>query len=117
MSALAKGFQIGCGILAAIVGIPAVLGGGCLIVALATAQHSEWADKAAKEQADAERSPEKQEQRKAMLAKLRAQGVFTRIENRGGGLVRVWTGRAFDGLDVQTKEAFCNVVYAFYFDG
>jgi hypothetical protein len=117
MSDLAKGFQIGCGILAALIGIPAVLGGGCLILSLAAVQNAERAQQATKEQIAAERSPAKQEQRKQLIAKLRAKGVFNRIENRGNGLVRAWTGPAFDGLDVQTKQSFCGVVYAYHFDG
>jgi hypothetical protein len=117
MSDLARGFKIGCGILAAVVGIPAVLGWGCLILSLAAVQNAERAQQASKAQIAAERTPAKQEARKQLIAKLRAKGVFNRIENRGGGLVRAWTGPAFDGLDVQTKESFCGVVYAYHFDG
>ena len=52
-----------------------------------------------------------------MMAKLVKEGAFTKIEDRGEGLVRVWTGPAFDGLQFQTKQSFVGVVYAYYFDG
>ncbi len=51
------------------------------------------------------------------MAKLSDQGAFQKIENRGGGLVRVWTGPNFDSLRIDTKQAFVGVVYAYYFDG
>ena len=120
MSELSKGFQIGCGILAAVLGVPMVLCTGCIItthvIANRPASPTAKADKPAK-QPSAHFAPAKQKQRAELLGKLSAQGVFHKIENRGGGLVRVWTGPRFDSLDIQTKQSFVGVVYTYYFDG
>ena len=59
----------------------------------------------------------KHQGREQLIGKLKAAGIFNRIEDRGRGLVRVWTGPAFDAMDVQDKERFTGVVYVYYFDG
>jgi hypothetical protein len=115
MSDVSKGFSLGCGFFIALVGIPCLVCGGCLIVGMARVQDA--GEKAAKAQSAVERSPAKQQQREAFIRKMIDRGIFTRTEDRGGGLVRAWTGPVFDGLDVQAKEDFAGVVYAYYFDG
>jgi hypothetical protein len=117
MSELTKGFQIGCGIAAAVFGIPMLLCGGCLITAHTMAHRPASPTAKATEPQSSQPTAAKQKQRAELLAKLTAQGAFYKIEDRGGGLVRVYTGPAFDALAIDTKRAFVSVVYAYYFEG
>ncbi len=98
-------------IVIAAVGIPCLLLAGLYLVSQPGGQD------AVAPQSTVDHSPEMQQRREAFIAKLQSAGVFTRVENRGGGLVRVWTGTAFDGLDFQDKQTFLSLVYAYYFDG
>lgn len=58
----------------------------------------------------------KQAQRKELIGKLIANGVFTKI-GRPGTMLRVYTGQAWNGLTIDDKRAFVSVVYAHEYAG
>lgn len=62
------------------------------------------------------KSDEMQSGRLKMMEKLRAQGVFQKVE-MPGNLPRLWVGSAFHSADFDTKQKFVSVVYAYYFSG
>lgn len=64
-----------------------------------------------------DKSPEKQAQRKQLLEKLIAQGVFLKIDTMGGTLPKAYVTPAFYALDIDMKKTFVSVIYAYYFDG
>lgn len=54
-----------------------------------------------------------QQERRAFIDKLIRMKVFTRTSAENG-VSKAWTGPAFSELDYDTKNSFCNVVYAYY---
>lgn len=54
-----------------------------------------------------------QDERKAFIEKLIKMRVFTKTSAENG-VSKAWTGPAFSALDYDTKNSFCNVVYAYY---
>lgn len=52
--------------------------------------------------------------REKLIQKLINEGVFLKVEVPGS-LPRVFVTPAFHALDIETKEKFVSVVYAFYF--
>jgi hypothetical protein len=63
-----------------------------------------------------DKSAEMQEGRLRLLEKLKAQGVFQKVE-MPGNLPRLWIAPRFHTIDFDQKEKFVSVVYAYYFDG
>jgi len=58
---------------------------------------------------------ELQKKRRDMIISLIDKGVFNRVEYRAD-IPKVWIGPVFMSLDFQTKTAFAEVVWAYYFD-
>ena len=63
-----------------------------------------------------DKSAEMQEGRLRLLEKLKAQGVFQKVE-MPGNLPRLWIAPRFHTIDFDQKQKFVSVVYAYYFDG
>jgi len=61
-----------------------------------------------------DKSPAKQEGRTLLLAKLKANGVFAKIDDTMAPLIKVAVGPSFYAAKFDDKEAFCSVVYAYY---
>jgi hypothetical protein len=108
-------FPTGCVVLSLVIGIPCGLCGGCLLMASRSVEFTGPATTS--RQPTIDHSDAKQKGRTALLTKLKTSGVFTKIDDRGGGLVYLWTGPTFAELTYQDKEQFCGVVYAYCFDG
>jgi hypothetical protein len=64
-----------------------------------------------------DKSPEKQAERKKFIEKLIAQGVFQKVDTMGGNLPKIYVWPSFYNIDLDTKQSFVSVVYAYYFDG
>lgn len=54
-----------------------------------------------------------QSDRMAFIEKLIRMRVFTKT-SAANGVSKAWTGPAFESLDFDAKNSFCNVVYAYY---
>jgi hypothetical protein len=80
----------------------------------AAAQKSEVVQKKPLIQID--KSAEMQQGRLKLLEKLKAQGVFQKVEIPGD-LPRLWIAPRFHSLNYEQKEKFVSIVYAYYFDG
>ena len=59
---------------------------------------------------------EVQAERLALIETLIQRGVFAKVECPGT-IPKIWIGPAFNGLDFDTKESFCSVVAAYYYEG
>ncbi len=64
-----------------------------------------------------DKSETKQAERKALIGKLVATGIFSKVVQNGNTYPRAWTGAGFDPLEFDSKQQFLSVVYAYYFDG
>jgi hypothetical protein len=95
------------------ISIPCLLCGGCLLVASNSVNRTA----ATSERPPIDSSPAKQQAREQIISQLIASGILSRCEDKGGGLVKVWTGPEFAALTVQEKEKAAGVVYAYYFYG
>jgi hypothetical protein len=80
----------------------------------AAAQKSEVVQKKPLIQID--KSAEMQQGRLKLLEKLKAQGVFQKVEIPGD-LPRLWIAPRFHSLNYEQKEKFVSIVYAYYLDG
>jgi hypothetical protein len=72
---------------------------------------------AAKSAPQVDRSPAKQAERKQFIEKLIAQGLIQKVDTAGGNLPKMFVRPAFNALDLDTKQSFASVVYAYHFDG
>lgn len=63
-----------------------------------------------------DKSPEAQARRADLIGRLTVQGVFTKTETPGN-LPRLFVGPRFHLLDIDDKEKFLGVVYAYFFSG
>jgi hypothetical protein len=70
----------------------------------------------AKSVATVDKSAGMQAQRKKLIEKLMAHGIFLKT-GVPGSLPRVWVGLPFYGLPFDEKQQFVSVVYAYYLDG
>ncbi|WP_441228075.1 hypothetical protein AB7813_08975 [Tardiphaga sp. 20_F10_N6_6] len=66
--------------------------------------------------ATVDKSDEMQSNRLKLMEKMRAQGVFQKVE-MPGNLPRLWVDSGFHSADFETKQKFVSVVYAYYFNG
>jgi DNA-directed RNA polymerase subunit RPC12/RpoP len=64
----------------------------------------------------ADRSPALQAQRKALIEKLIANGVFQKFEKHDNGFAHVWVTPVFMALDFDDKQSFISVVAAYASD-
>jgi hypothetical protein len=66
--------------------------------------------------AKADRSPEEQKKRRALLQTLASKGIFIKAE-LPDNLPRLWVGPAFHSLEFDRKETYVSIVHAYYLDG
>jgi hypothetical protein len=64
-----------------------------------------------------DKSPAAQQQRKAVIDKLLADGLLRRIQVDGQARVRAWLRPGFYMLDEPTRREYAQSIYAYYFDG
>jgi hypothetical protein len=64
-----------------------------------------------------DKSPAKQAERKQFIEKIIAQGLIQKVDTTGGSLPKMFVRPSFNNLDLDTKQSFASVVYAYYFDG
>ena len=64
-----------------------------------------------------DKSPAKQAERKKFMEKLKSQGLIQKVDTMGGNLPKIYVRPTFYNLDLDTKQTFVSVVYAYYFDG
>lgn len=63
-----------------------------------------------------DKSDQMQAQRKELLEKLIANGVFKKIE-KPGSFVHVWVDGGFTLIEYDMKKSFLEVVYCYFYDG
>ncbi len=64
-----------------------------------------------------DKSESKQAERHALIDEAIRLGVFAKVIRHGEAMPEIWTGKAFQGVEFDTKKNTASVVYAFYFDG
>jgi hypothetical protein len=64
-----------------------------------------------------DKSPTAQQQRKAVIDKLLADGLLRRIEVDAHARVRAWLRPGFYALDESTRRDYVETIYTYYFDG
>jgi hypothetical protein len=74
------------------------------------------AEPATRKLAKLDRSPDEQIKRRTLLQTLTTRGIFIKAE-LPDNLPKLWVGRAFHSLDLNSKEAYVSVVHAYYLDG
>jgi hypothetical protein len=64
-----------------------------------------------------DKSPPAQQQRRAIIDKLLADGLLRSIELRGAARVRASLRPGFYMLDEPTRREYAHIMYTYYFDG
>ncbi len=65
-----------------------------------------------------DKSPQLQAQRQALIEKMiNEQQLFTKVERNGVTMPRAWATPRFMALDLNSKQNFLGVIYAYYLDG
>jgi hypothetical protein len=64
-----------------------------------------------------DKSPQAQNERKAVIDRLLADGLVRRFDHERTGALRASLRPAFYNLDEPTRRKYIDTIYAFYFDG